>query len=90
MDRKTFAIGVLTVTAVLLFIAQFMPVRPALAGDTVADRDYSMVTTRSVKGGEGLFVFQRRGGVVAVFAWDAVDRRIKLRAVRSVNDAILQ
>ena len=43
-----------------------------------------------VKGGEALYVFQRRSGMAAVFSWDAVDRRVKLRAVRSVNDAILQ
>jgi hypothetical protein len=90
MDRKTFAIGVLTVTAVLLFIAQFMPVRPAFAGDSVGDRDYQLTAARSVKGGEALYVFQRRSGMAAVFSWDASDRRVKLRAVRSINDAILQ
>ena len=90
MDRKSFAIGVLAVIAMVLFIAQFMPVRPAMANDTVGDRDYQMTTARSVKGGDALYVFQRRSGLVAVFSWDAVDRRVKLRSVRSVNDAILQ
>jgi hypothetical protein len=90
MDRKTFTIGILTVTAVLLFIAQFMPVRVAQANDAVIDRDYQLVTAHSIKGGDTLYVFQRRSGLVAVFNWDTTDRRIKLRAVRSVNDAILQ
>lgn len=90
MDRKTFSIGVLSVTAVLLFIAQFLPVRPALAGDTVGDRDYQVVTARSVRGGESLYIFHRRSGMVAVFSWDPSDRRVKLRAVRNINDAVLQ
>ena len=90
MDRKSFAFGVLAVIAMVLFIAQFLPVRQAMANDTVGDRDYQMTTARSVKGGEALYVFHHRSGMVGVFSWDAVDRRVKLRAVRSVNDAILQ
>lgn len=90
MDRKTFSIGILTITAVVLFVAQFLPVRPALANDAVGDREYQLVTSRGIKGGEALYIFQRRSGMVAVFYWDPGDRRVKLRAVRSVNDAILQ
>ena len=90
MDRKTFAIGILTLTAVILFIGQFLPVRTAVAGDTVGDRDYQVVTARVQQGGDAVYIFQRRSGIVAVFSWDANDRRIKLRAVRSVQDAILQ
>lgn len=89
MDRKTFAIGILSVTAAILFIGQFLPVRTAIAGDSVGDRDYQMVTARTQQGGEALYIFQRRTGVVAVFNWDPTDRRIKLRALRSVQDAIL-
>src|SRR5205823_9920425 len=90
MDRKTFAIGILTLTAVILFIGQFLPVRTAIAGDSVGDRDYQIVTARTQQGGDALYIFQRRSGMVAVFNWDANERRIKLRAVRSVQDAVLQ
>ena len=89
MDRKTFAIGILSVTAVMLFIGQFLPVRTAVAGDSVGDRDYQITTSRTQQGGDALYIFQRRTGVVAVFSWDPGDRRVKLRAVRSVQDAIL-
>ena len=71
MDRKTFAIGILTLTAVILFIAQFLPVRPAMANDSIGDRDYQLVTVRTQQGGDALYVFQRRSGMVAVFNWDA-------------------
>ena len=89
MDRKTFAIGILTLTAVILFIGQFLPVRTAIANDSIGDRDYQLVTVHTQQGGDALYVFQRRSGTVAVFSWDPNDRRVKLRAVRSVQDAIL-
>jgi len=90
MDRKTFAIGILSITAVILFIGQFLPVRPAMANDSVGDRDYQLVTTHTQQGGDALYIIQRRSGLVAVFNWDASDRRIKLRGTRNVADAILQ
>ena len=90
MDRKTFSIGILTVTAVILFIAQFLPVRTAVANDSVGDRDYQLVTAASVQGGDTLYIFQRQSGLVAVFTWDPGQRRVSLRAVRSISDAILQ
>ncbi len=88
MDRKTFTIGILTLTAVILFVAQFLPVRTAIANDSVGDRDYQLVTVRTQQGGDALYVFQRRSGNVAVFNWDPNDRRIKLH-LRNVQDAIL-
>jgi hypothetical protein len=90
MDKKTFAIGILSVTAVILFIAQFLPVRTAIANDSVGDRDYQLVTVQTSGGGDALYVFQRRSGQVAVFNWDPADRRVKLKGIRNVQDAILQ
>ena len=63
MDRKTFAIGILTLTAVILFIGQFLPVRTAIANDSIGDRDYQLVTARTQQGGDALYVFQRRSGI---------------------------
>jgi hypothetical protein len=88
MDRKSYAIGVLTVTAVVLFIAQFLPVRPAMAADSVRDRDWQVVTARSTKGDESLYVTDGKTGTVAVFTWEPSERRIKLRSTRSVSDAV--
>ncbi len=89
-DRKTFAIGILTLTAVILFIGQFLPVRTAIANDSIGDRDYQLVTVRTQQGGDALYVFQRRSGIVAVFQLGI--RTIagsKLRGVRSVQETIL-
>ena len=87
MDKKTFTIGVLTVTAVLLFIAQFLPVQRANAAETIKDRAYMMVTGRNQQGGETLYVTENRSGLIGVFTWDTSSRTVKLRAVMPVADA---
>lgn len=91
MDKKTFAIGVLSITGLLLFLAQFMPLtQPALAADSARDRDWQVVTARQGQGGDALYIADNRTGLVAVYSWDANARTLKLRAVRSINDAILR
>jgi hypothetical protein len=89
MDKKTFAIGVMTVTAVILFIAQFLPLQPASAATAIKDRDYQLVTARVAQGGEGLYVADNRNGMIAVFTWDASARRIVVRAVRPINEIFI-
>jgi hypothetical protein len=90
MDKKTFGIGILSVTALLLFLAQFLiPARTAVAMDAVHDRDYQLVTSRVASGGEALYIVNKRG-MVAVFDWDPNSRSVKLRAVRPLTDAFGQ
>ena len=87
MNRQTLSIGVLSVTAALLFVAQFLPLQPAVAGETIKDRDYTMVTATNVSGGDALYVTDNRSGQMAVFTWDAGARTLRVRAVRSIADA---
>jgi hypothetical protein len=90
MDRKTFSIGILSITAVVLLIAQFIPVRPAAAsGVAVNDRDYKVATCRVTTGGDGLYLVNRRGQM-AFFMWDTGSRTLRLRASRPVTDAFAQ
>ncbi len=67
MDKKTFSIGVLSITATLLLIANLFPMPTAQAITAIKDRDYTMATTRSQKGGEVLYVIDNRTGQVATF-----------------------
>ena len=87
MDSKSYAIGILFLTAVVLFVAQFMPVQPAVAAEAVRERDYSVVTTRSTAGGDSLYVADNRTGVVAVFTWDPGRRGVQIRDARLISDA---
>ena len=67
MDRKTFSIGILTLTAVLLFIACLMPVKPASAAFAVKDLSrYQMITVASQKGGDILYIIDPQGKIVVL------------------------
>jgi hypothetical protein len=87
MDKKTCGIGILSLTAVVLMVAQFIPIGPAdaQAGLTIKDRDYSLVTARRGAGGEVVYVTDNRTGMMAAVVWDRGN--LTVRAVRAVTDA---
>jgi hypothetical protein len=87
MKSKTFSIGILSVTAVILFIAQFIPVQTAQASLTLKDRDYSVITAHANQGGEVLYVTNNRTGQIAVFSWDVAGRTLKLSGAGMVSGA---
>ena len=87
MDKKTFGIGVLSITAALLLVACLMPAKPAEAAFAVKDRDYQIITTPSVGGGDTVFVVDNRTGMMAVFAFDNRARVLRPKQVRAVADA---
>lgn len=88
MDKKSLTIGLLSLSALILFVANLAPQpQVAFAGETIKDRDYQVVTARVQQGGEGLYILDNKSGQVAVFTWDVAARGIRLRAVRNVADA---
>src|SRR5882672_11027978 len=86
MDKKTYTIGILSLTAVILFIANFMPVPRAGAADAVKERDFTLVTSRISQGGEALYVADNRTGQMAIFAWDAAARTVRLMDIKPIPD----
>jgi len=90
MDKKTFGIGILTLTAVILLTANFFVRQPAEAAAVIKDRDFQAVTVRSQAGGEALYIADTRTGMIAVFVYDPTSRGLKLRAARPVADAFTQ
>lgn len=87
MDAKSYSIGILFLTAVILFVAQFLPVQPATGSTAIRERDYSLVTARAVAGGDALYVADNRTGLVAVFTWDGARRTLEVRGVQPIADA---
>jgi hypothetical protein len=88
MDRKSFTVGILSITALILVIANLVPMpQPAIAAETVKDRDYQVVTARVQTGGEGLYIMDNKTGQVAVFTWDTGARQVRVRGVRNITDA---
>jgi hypothetical protein len=70
MSQKTFVIGILTVTALILGVANLLPVPRAEAAFSIKDNRYQLVTTKSARGGEVLYVIDNLTGQAAVFGWD--------------------
>jgi hypothetical protein len=88
MNKKTYAIGIMAVTACLLLLANILFQQPgAKAADAVKDRDYQLVTAHSQQGGDVLYVVDNRTGQVACFAWDPASRTIVFKDGGSVDKA---
>jgi len=90
MDKKTFGIGILSITAALLFVASLLPTPRAEAAFAVKDRDYQVLTVKSQQGGDTLYVVDNRTGLVAVFTFDPRTRLLRPRKVGAVADAFAQ
>jgi hypothetical protein len=87
MNSKNLSIAVLSITAMILFVAQFIPVQPAMAAQTtIKDRQYSLVTTTSQRGGDNVYLVDNRTGQLAVFSWDANTKSFVPKRLHSLAD----
>jgi len=80
MEKKTFTISILSLTAVALIIANYFAPQPAQALMTIKDRDFAAVTARTQQSGDALYVLDNRSGRVAVFSYDPSTRSLQPRA----------
>ena len=88
MDKKTYAIGILAVTATLLLLGNLLVVQPdARANDAIKDRDYQMITAHAQQGGDVLYVVDNLTGQMAIFQWDAQRRVIIPKDVGPIESA---
>jgi hypothetical protein len=87
VDNKTFAIGILSLTAAVLLVAVANKPQPAQAAEVVKGRDYTCVTARIAQGDDGLYVVDGKTGLMAVFVYNPGRRQIEPKAVRPVADA---
>jgi hypothetical protein len=76
MDRKNFYIGILSLSATVLLMANYFTPQPAMALQTIKDRDFSLVTASSQSGSDSLYVLDNRTGRVAIFAYDPAARSL--------------
>jgi hypothetical protein len=90
MDKKTFGIGVLSITGALLLIACLLPTAPAGAAFAVKDRDYQLITAPNQAGGDTVYVVDNRTGLMAVFIYDLRAKVLRPKQVRAVSDAFIQ
>jgi hypothetical protein len=82
MDSKTYGIGILSLTAVALLIANLFAPRPAVAIESVSNDQAQAVTCRSSRGGDALYLLDQSSGKLAVFT---VDTRSGLQLMTVVD-----
>lgn len=85
-DRKSFLIGVLTLSAAILTVGHLQLTPVARAGETIIDDDYQLVTAKVRKGDDGIYVLHKRKNLVALFTWDAGKKGVIVSDVRSVDE----
>jgi hypothetical protein len=82
MDNKSFGIGILTLTAVALLIANLFAPRPASGVVSVSNSAMQAVTARFQGGGDALYLLDQDSGKLAVFT---VKNGMQLRTVADVE-----
>lgn len=94
MDRKTYTLGILTVTATILFAALlFAPPTPVNAqvagasGVVARDRDYTLLTAPIEGGGDALYIMDNRRGNLVVFTYNNSAKSLTLRAAEPIANA---
>jgi hypothetical protein len=76
MDRRNLYIGILSLTATVLLMANYFTPQSAMALTTIKDRDFSLVTANSQSGGDSLYVLDNRTGRIAIFAYNPAARSL--------------
>ena len=86
MDRKTFSIGILSLSALLLGIACLLPPKPADAALAVKDlRGTQLVTVASQAGGDLLFVIDQQSGKLLVLGYNNNTKDLRTLDVRPLE-----
>src|SRR3954470_20560338 len=89
MDKKTYSIGILSITALILVLANLMntPTAQATQGMVNPGRDYQVVTSPEQTGGDALYIPNTRGGTPGVFTSGAPSRRMVPRIITPITAA---
>ena len=87
MDKKTYTLGILSLTATGLFVANLVMPPRAMADQAMKDRDYQAVTARYQGNDEGLYVLDNRSGQMALFVYDPNIRGLALKDMRPIMTA---
>jgi hypothetical protein len=88
MDRKTFSIGILSLTSLILFVACLFPAKPASADFAVKDVSrLQLVTVTSQQGGNILYIIDPVTGKILVLGYD-VNAKLLRPVSRTTMDKI--
>jgi hypothetical protein len=90
MRNQKAGISILSISAVILFLACVFVSKPSRAEVSVKDRDYMMCTFPSNNANDALYIADTRNGVFGVFVWDNTTRSLQPMGVRPLSDAFGQ
>ena len=90
MDKKTYSIGILTLSAVMLLVANLLMSPPSATGDVaIATPDMQAVTAKvGGKGGDALYLYDVSSGKLAVFTSEP-GKGLVLKAVEDLEQAFV-
>jgi len=86
IDKKSFVVGAMSVSAALLAFAHLNLNSVALASEAVQGRDFQLVTARIIKGGDALYILDKKTRYVGIFTWDNAAKSVIVRDVRNMDD----
>lgn len=79
LDKKTFAIGILSLSAVILLAINIVMPRSADATySNTQDNDFSMLTGSVVGGGDALYITDKRSGKMLVMVYNPTRKELSL------------
>ena len=87
MNKQTYTIGILSITAVVLFVANLMMPQRVDGGFVMKERDYQVITARQQAGDDALYVLDARTGLMAAFSYDPGRKALLVRQIKPVQDA---
>jgi|SRR5947209_15576333 len=87
LDKRTFILGVLSLSAVILFAANLLVPRGAVADTAIYNDSYQLQTGRTSGGGEALYVTENRTGNMAVFVYNPTSKSLQAVATKNVMAA---
>jgi hypothetical protein len=71
LDKKTFLIGLLSLSALLLLLANILAPRVATANyETTHDNNYNIVTATAIGGGDAIYIQDKNSGIMAVYVFN--------------------
>jgi hypothetical protein len=87
MRSQKAGISILSLSAVILFLACVFVSKPSRAEVSVKDRDYMMATFPSNNANDALYIADTRNGMFGVFVWNNTTRSLEPMGVRPLGDA---
>ena len=87
MNKNTFTVSLLSLTAIALFIANLLIPPRASANFAVKDRDYQAVTAQVMPMDDGLYILDNRSGQMALFSYDPTRKSLVIRDMKPIMNA---